>query len=102
MFNINCGDDAQPGPTCGMFDTERPGGDAKGPPDMSLDELLSKLDLSEYKSKFESAGVADVPTLARLTEDQLDGFDMRKLEKRKLLHHRSGVAVPKGDDSIMC
>ena len=68
MFNINCGDDAQPGPTCGMFDTERPGGDAKGPPDMSLDELLSKLDLSEYKSKFESAGVADVPTLARLTD----------------------------------
>ncbi|KAH8045970.1 hypothetical protein JL722_13922 [Aureococcus anophagefferens] len=26
---------------------------------------------------------------------------MRKLEKRKLLHHLSGVAVPKGDDSII-
>ena len=43
-----------------------------------------------------------VASLAELSEEELDKFDMRKLEKRKLLHHLSGVAVPKGDDSIMC
>jgi len=42
-----------------------------------------------------------VPTLARLTDDQLDGFDMRKLEKRKLLHHLQGVAKAE-DDAVLC
>ena len=42
-----------------------------------------------------------VPTLARLTDDQLDGFDMRKLEKRKLLHHLQGVAKAE-DDTVLC
>ena len=43
-----------------------------------------------------------VPTLARLTDDQLDGFGMRKLEKRKLLHHLQGATPPDAGEAVLC
>lgn len=103
MFDISCGEDTAPGtgPSCGMFGTEPPKSEGKGLPEMTLEELLQRLDLVEYKARFNAAGITDVPTLARLTDEQLDGFDMRKLEKRKLLHHLSGVAINTNNDNVI-
>ena len=37
-----------------------------------------------------------VASLAELSEEELDKFDMRKLEKRKLRHHLQSAWVPDG------
>ena len=39
---------------------------------------------------------AQVASLAELSEEELDKFDMRKLEKRKLRHHLQSAWVPDG------
>ncbi|KAJ8606487.1 hypothetical protein CTAYLR_005892 [Chrysophaeum taylorii] len=86
MFEGSCSqptDDAA-GASCGIFGG---GGGAADLGAMTLDDFLEKLDLLEYKGAFETAGVSDVSSLARLTDADLDSFNLRKLEKRKLLHH---------------
>ena len=113
MFDISCGDDGGPA-SCGIFGGSVGGGAAKQP--QTLAGLLKKLDLSEYEPKFVAAGITDVllirvpvpvrraPTpnlaqvasLAELSEEELDKFDMRKLEKRKLRHHLQSAWVPDG------
>ena len=114
MFDISCGDDGGPA-SCGIFGgSVGGGGGAKQP--QTLAGLLKKLDLSEYEPKFVAAGITDVrrsasrfrsvaapthnPTqvasLAELSEQELDKFDMRKLEKRKLRHHLQSAWVPDG------
>ena len=51
MFDISCGEDTAPGtgPSCGMFGTEPPKSEGKGLPEMTLEELLQRLDLVESK-----------------------------------------------------
>ena len=43
-----------------------------------------------------AAGITDIASLAELSEEELDKFDMRKLEKRKLRHHLQSAWVPDG------
>ena len=111
MFDISCGDDGGPA-SCGIFGGSVGGGGAKQP--QTLAGLLKKLDLSEYEPKFVAAGITDVrrsasrfpfrrvdratqvASLAELSEEELDKFDMRKLEKRKLRHHLQSAWVPDG------
>ena len=40
--------------------------------------------------------LTQVASLAELSEEELDKFDMRKLEKRKLRHHLQSAWVPDG------
>ena len=40
--------------------------------------------------------ITQVASLAELSEEELDKFDMRKLEKRKLRHHLQSAWVPDG------
>ena len=111
MFDISCGDDGGPA-SCGIFGGSVGGGGAKQP--QTLAGLLKKLDLSEYEPKFVAAGITDVlrpasrfsrgaahkltqvASLAELSEEELDKFGMRKLEKRKLRHHLQSAWVPDG------
>ena len=112
MFDISCGDDGGPA-SCGIFGGSVGGGGAKQP--QTLAGLLKKLDLSEYEPKFVAAGITDVrrsasqfsvpshrprntqvASLAELSDEELDKFDMRKLEKRKLRHHLQSAWVPDG------
>ena len=111
MFDISCGDDGGPA-SCGIFGGSVGGGGAKQP--QTLAGLLKKLDLSEYEPKFVAAGITDVllsasrfgrgaahkltqvASLAELSEEELDKFAMRKLEKRKLRHHLQSAWVPDG------
>ena len=93
MFDISCGDDGGPA-SCGIFGGSVGGGASKQP--QTLAGLLKKLDLSEYEPKFVAAGITDIASLAELSDEELDKFDMRKLEKRKLRHHLQSAWVPDG------
>lgn len=96
MFEASC---AQPSedPSCGIF-----GSTTKEVTRLTLDEFLEKLDLMEYKDAFEAKGATDVASLARLTDADLETFHLRKLEKRKLLHHLAKARASDANDNLLC
>mmetsp|Transcript_5115 Transcript_5115/g.21019 ORF Transcript_5115/g.21019 Transcript_5115/m.21019 type:complete len:101 (+) Transcript_5115:214-516(+) len=91
MFEAACSAPAETA-SCGLF-----AGPKNATADflsLSLEEFLSKLDLLEYHKAFEAAGIGDVEGLTRLSDDDLDAFNLRKLEKRKLVHHLNKARTP--------
>ena len=87
MFEASCSHPVDTSTTaCGLFGSSSESA-SSGFQSLTLEEFLEKLDLTEYKQKFNDAGIVNVEGLAHLTESDLDQFHLRKLEKRKLMHH---------------
>ena len=100
MFEGSCSQPIDPNTTaCGLFSstTETPGFLT-----LTLSEFLDKLDLAEYKEPFENAGITNVEKLAALSDADLDAFHLRKLEKRKLLHHLTKARAAENTGSLSC
>lgn len=101
MFEASC---SQPiddtGATCGIFGPLKASG--VDLTNVSIEDFLLKLDLSEYKDTFTKAGITTVGALSRLTEADLEAFGLRKLEKRKLLHHLNKVRGADIDNNMLC
>lgn len=102
MFEASC---SQPtddtGAACGIFGPVKGGG--VDLTNVSMEEFLNKLDLMEYKEPFYKAGVLTVQDLAHLSDKDLEAFNLRKLEKRKLIHHLDKArGLPDNNDSLLC
>jgi len=103
MFEVpSCAQPVDPNTTaCGLFGSSVDGGKA-GFLSLTLEDFLEKLDLLEYKAAFEEEGIKDVGGLARLTEADLEAFNLRKLEKRKLMHHLTKARAQESSGGLSC
>ncbi|KAJ1456334.1 hypothetical protein M885DRAFT_517834 [Pelagophyceae sp. CCMP2097] len=89
---------ADGGGTCGIFTSMATSPGAKRP-DVDVPALLRRINLADYIADFDKAGFCDAKMLAKITDADLDALGMRKLEKRKLMHHVNRALRPKDDDS---
>mmetsp|Transcript_10380 Transcript_10380/g.26360 ORF Transcript_10380/g.26360 Transcript_10380/m.26360 type:complete len:106 (+) Transcript_10380:54-371(+) len=102
MFDASCSQPTEDtGAACGIFAPNQAG--TVDLTALTVEEFLSKLDLTEYTEAFAKAGITTVSGLARMTEAELDGFALRKLEKRKLVHHlNKAKGLGDDDNSMLC